>query len=105
MRFLVANGRKQPPVDAGVCACLFEVLPVVAQTAVYVANKGPGADVIEVIGVPVVAVEQLVEDAVTASKAYPTFVGMQVEVGAEGDFSAIGVPHRTKDCIYIKVRR
>ena len=24
---------------------------------------------------------------------------------AEGDFSAIGVPHRTKDCIYIKVRR
>ena len=31
---------------------------------------------------------QLVEDAVTASKAYPAFAGMQVEVGAEGDFSA-----------------
>ena len=84
MRFLVADCGQQLPVDAVVLGGLFKELAVARQPRAVVADEAARADVIEIVVVPVIAIENACQFAVAANLLQILVGALQQRVVAAG---------------------
>ena len=83
--FLIGHRRKQSPIHALLIRRLAKQLLEARQPLLHVSGKGAGADIVEHVGVPIEALEQLIESAIGADTVEePVHLQQQALVFATG---------------------